>query len=143
MMFWDSSALVPILLNEHRSAELTSLLSSDSEPTIWWASPVECRSAIFRRNRELPIPSETLRKALQRLEALVKDVDSVAATETVRQKAGRLLAVHPLRAADALQLASALVWCEDQPYEEKFICLDNRLREAARLEGFDVTAPRF
>jgi len=137
-MFWDSSALVPLLVPEPRSNELTSLLASDTEPTIWWASPVECWSAIYRRHRESPIPQETLKRALKRLDALAKDLDTIAATESVRQKAGRLLAVHPIRAADALQLASALVWCQDQPYQETFVCLDNRLREAARLESFNL-----
>ena len=137
-MFWDSSALVPLLVSEPRSAELTSLLASDNEPAMWWGSPVECWSAIYKRHRESPIPEETLRHALKRLDSLAKDLDTIAATEGVRQKARRILTLHPVRAADALQLASALVWCQDQPYQEKIVCLDNRLREAARLESFDL-----
>jgi hypothetical protein len=45
---------------------------------------------------------------------------------------------HPLRAADALQLGAALVWCEEQSHGEVFVCLDARLREAARREGFSL-----
>jgi hypothetical protein len=41
-----------------------------------------------------------------------------------------------LRAADALQLAAALVWCQGDPLQHGFVCLDQRLREAARREGF-------
>ena len=137
-MFWDSSALVPLLVPEPRSNELTSLLAFDTEPAIWWASPVECRSAIYRRHRESPIPQQTLKRALKRLDALAKDLDTIAATESVRQKAEKLPAAHPLRAADALQLASALIWRKNKPDQETFICLDNRLREAARLEGFNL-----
>jgi hypothetical protein len=40
-MFWDSSALVPLLVQEDRSATLTAALTGDKEPTIWWATPLE------------------------------------------------------------------------------------------------------
>lgn len=50
----------------------------------------------------------------------------------------RLLASHPLRAADALQLAAALVWARGQPGGHEIVCLDDRLASAALLEGFTV-----
>jgi predicted nucleic acid-binding protein len=58
--------------------------------------------------------------------------------EVLRERALRLLASHNLRAADALQLAAALVWAEERPAGRRFICLDAHLREAARLDGFTV-----
>ena len=137
-MFWDSSALVPLLLSEERSETLTALLAADKEPTIWWATPLECQSALQRRHRASPLPAAALVAATDRLRALVELVDTVAPTDDVRRRAGRLVGVHPLRAADALQLAAALIWCEEQPHGEKLVSLDNRLREAARGEGFDL-----
>lgn len=137
-MFWDSSALVPTLVPEARSAEVASLLRNDQAPAIWWASPVECQSALHRRHREQGLPRGRLAEALLRLRGLVEDVDVVAPTGKLRERAGRILAAHPLRTADALQLAAALVWCDDAPEEEGFACLDDELREAARREGFDV-----
>jgi hypothetical protein len=50
----------------------------------------------------------------------------------------RLLRNHPLRAADALQLAAALIASEETPQTLEFICLDDRLALAARREGFTV-----
>ena len=135
-MFWDSSALVPLLLPEPRSSYLSSLLARDDEVAVWWASPVECQSAIYRRHREKPLPVVGLTQALDRLQAIAEDVDTVAATDRVRHRAGRLLAVHPIRASDALQLAAALVWCEEHPRGETFVSLDERLRQAAIREGF-------
>jgi len=137
-MFWDSSALVPALVPEARSAEVVSLLRADRSPAIWWASPVECQSALHRRHREESLPRASLAAALVRLKGFVEDVDIVAPNGKLRDRAGRILAAHPLRAADALQLAAALVWCDDAPEGETFACLDDRLREAARREGFDV-----
>lgn len=82
------------------------------------------------------MPRAVLDSALQRLDQLLDHSDTVAASEEVRRRAGRLLAVHPLRAPDALQLAAALVSCEDEPTGESFVCLDDRLRNAALREGF-------
>jgi len=137
-MFWDSSALVPVIVPESRSAELTTALVGDKELTIWWATPLECQSAIQRRHRDTPLGGPTLTSATARLRAIVEHADTVAPTDDLRRRAARLLAGHPLRAADALQLAAALIWCEEQPHNEVFVSLDDRLREAARKEGFDI-----
>lgn len=69
---------------------------------------------------------------------LVANVDIVAPSGTLRDRASYLVAVHPLSAADALQLAAALVSSEATPQGEGFVTLDDRLRTAARAEGFTV-----
>ena len=137
-MFWDSSALVPLLFAEQRSDALTKLLAADAEPVIWWGTPLECQSALQRRHRERPLLKGDLTAASERLRLIVQHADSIAPTDDVRRRAARLLAFHPLRAADALQLAAALVWCEEQPHGEGFVSLDGRLRDAAAREGFAV-----
>lgn len=137
-MFWDTSAIIPVLLPEPRSAALTEALAADREVTVWWGTPVECLSALYRRHRDSPVPAPLLTEALSRLRALVEDADTVSPTDEVRRRAGRLVAAHPLRASDALQLGAALVWCEEQSHGEVFVCLDDRLREAARREGFSL-----
>jgi len=139
-MFWDSSALVPVIVPEGRSADLLRRLRSDRDPVIWWATPVECRSAVLRRKREGG-PAQVLDKALRRLDTVVLGVAIVGATDQVRVRAGRLLATHPLRAADALQLAAALIWSDGAPQGESFVCLDDRLRAAAEVEGFLAVPP--
>jgi len=63
-------------------------------------------------------------------------VREVTPLEAVRTRAMRLLSAHPLRTADAMQLAASLIWCEEQPASETFVCLEHRLRDAARREGF-------
>ena len=42
-------------------------------------------------------------------------MEEVLPAEAVREQAARLLRLHPLRAADALQLAAALVWADSPP----------------------------
>ena len=137
-MFWDSSALVPILVPEARSSRLTALFASDVEMTVWWLSSIECRSALYRRHREKPIAPATLRASLRRLDAIMEDADSIVPTDSVRDIAHNLLSRHALLAADALQLAAALTWCESHPAKERFVCLDGTLRDAAVAQGFVV-----
>lgn len=137
-MFWDSSAIVPLLAAEASSAAASALLVEDREITMWWATPLECQSALYRRHRDAPLAAAVMAGAIERLRAIVEHADTVSPTDEVRRRAGRLVSVHALRAADALQLAAALIWCEEQPHGEVFVCLDARLRDAAHREGFDV-----
>jgi predicted nucleic acid-binding protein len=120
---------------------LSELLHSDTECAVWWATVIECQSALLRHHREGRVPPSLLERAMRRLGELIDDADVIAPTSPLRDRAGRLLAAHPLRAADALQLAAALAWCDDVPRDEAFVSLDDRLRQAAAREGFTVLPP--
>jgi predicted nucleic acid-binding protein len=85
----------------------------------------------------MPFPSGVLDSALRRLERFLEESDTVPPTEEVRRRASRLLAVHALRAGDALQLGAALVFAAEVQ-GVGFVCLDDRLREAASKEGFRI-----
>jgi hypothetical protein len=61
----------------------------------------------------------------------------VQPSDSLRASAVHLVNRHSLRAADALQLAAALEWCEDAPQGQVFLAADHNLREAAMLSGFD------
>lgn len=137
-MFWDTSAIVPLLIDEALSEPMTNSLRGDREPAVWWATPVECQSAIQRRHRDGVVNGPEVASSNERLRNFLQHVDTVAPTDEVRRRAARLLAVHPLRAADALQLAAALLWSEEQPHGEHFVSLDSRLRDAAAREGFSL-----
>ena len=75
---------------------------------------------------------------MARLTKLAKAWVEVQPSSSVRRVAIRLLRVHPLRAADALQLGAALVAAEDHPETLPFVTLDDRLADAATREGFEV-----
>lgn len=137
-MFWDSSAVVPYLVFEEWTHEAITLLSKDPTPAIWWMTPVECASAIERRRREGALEPDRYEEARRRLINLDRHMDIIEAHSTIRDRALRILAVHSLRSADALQLAAALIYCNEQPREELFVCLDERLRQAAQTEGFTL-----
>lgn len=138
MRFWDSSALVPLLVTEARSAGVRPLLERDPQLVIWWGTPVECWSAVSRMRREGGLAPEDAIRAQRVLDRLVKGADQMQPTEPLRAHALRLVGTHPLRAADALQLAAALVWRQGLTAGTGFVCLDERLRAAAAIEGFDA-----
>jgi uncharacterized protein len=138
LRFWDSSALIPILIAEPNSKRMISLLEQDREFWIWWATRTECLSGLHRRGRAGDLSGKDVEAAGQRLALLDRAAATVLPSESVRSRADRLLAAHPLRAADAFQLAAALVASEESPVSIPFVTLDERLAEAARKEGFPV-----
>ena len=105
---------------------------------VWWGSEVECVSAIARLERDGAIEAEGVESALARLKLLAASWHEVDASDALRASAVRVLRVHPLRAADALQLAAAFEACERRPASLDFVTLDDRLATAARREGFPV-----
>lgn len=142
MRFWDASAVVPLFLRESSSLQLRELAGLDPEMTVWWGTRVECASALFRRHREAPLGQAGRTESSHRLEVLASAWVEIEPSEVIRDEAERLVARYPLSAADAFQLAAALAWCGNHPSGAEFVCLDNRLREAALLEGFVVEPPR-
>lgn len=136
MKFWDASAIVPLILTEARRETLLELLQADPAMVVWWGTPVECGSAIARRERDGGLGVAEATGALSRLRTLARSWSEVVASDSVRSNALRLLRTHPLRAADSLQLAAAIVAAEGDPASLQFVCLDERLREAADREGF-------
>jgi len=136
--FWDSSAVVPLCVSEPRSATARSLLEKDPSVVVWWATRTECLSALTRRSRDGDLSSAGYRAARRVLSTLDESWIEVQPSEVIRTAAERLLAVHPLRAADAFQLGAALAWCGGQPARRAFVTLDSRLRDVATREGFDT-----
>ncbi len=141
MRFWDSSAIVPLLVDEATSAAMLSKYELDPEMLVWWVTEVECVSALARLERESLLDAPSMGHALRRLDALARAWREIQPVARLRQTAGRLLRVHPLRAGDALQLAAAIVAAEDYPETLPFVTLDERLALAAEREGFVVVDP--
>jgi len=139
--FWDSSAVVPLLVAEPTSAAVMDAYGLDSEVVAWWATEAECVSALARLEREGGLTASSMTAGLRRLEGLARAWHEVQPVTAVRQTAIRLLRVHPLRTADALQLGAAIVAAEDHPATLPIVTLDERLAQAAEREGFPVSRP--
>ena len=138
MRYWDSSALVPLVVQEAETDQREQLQRQDRHIVTWWGSWVECASALNRLQRDGDLDDAGLNQALAKLNRAAAGWVRIRPSDRVRQRALRLLRVHPLRAADALQLAAALVACGDAPETLAMVCSDRRLSEAAAKEGFEV-----
>ena len=138
MRFWDSSALIPLFIEQDNTKSHLILLSEDPHVVAWWGSQVECASAFNRLLREGLIEQTDFDQLSQRFDTLAASWIETQPTNKLRQRAIRLLRVHPMHNADALQLAAALIASEENPQTLPFICSDLRLREAAAKEGFQV-----
>jgi uncharacterized protein len=123
---------------EPTSSAVEDILDRDPLMLVWWATEVECASAIARLEREDLLAEQATLEALRRMDALAQRWHEIQPVQSVRVAARRLLRVHRLRAADALQLAAAVVAAEGNPASLEIVTHDDRLADAARREGFSV-----
>ena len=140
MTFWDASAIVPLLVDEPTSKAIGARRAKDPTMIVWWGTPVECVSALCRLEREGALSADGWLVAAKRLDGLAAGWLEVGPAVTVRDTARRLLRVHPLRSAHALQLAAAFEAAEGRPAGTTLLTFDERLRSVALREGFDVPA---
>jgi hypothetical protein len=136
--FWDTSALLPLFVAETESARARSWLRRDPVVLVWALTRVELLSALARRERKEPSSARALARARTQVLAAWEEWSEIVALEPVRRQAERLVLVHPLRAADALQLGAGLVAADSRPEGLEFVTLDERLATAAEKEGFTV-----
>jgi predicted nucleic acid-binding protein len=136
--FWDASAIVPLCLTQPGTLSLRRIARGDGSLIAWWGTPVECYSAFARLRRDEVLSPNGEGYARAVLNRLTEEWTEIEPSREVRANAGRVLLLHPLRAAEALQLAAALVWARGRPVGYEFVCLDERLRDAAGREGFAI-----
>ena len=136
--FWDTSAIVSLCLFQPQSSQANQILRSYRRQITWWATPVEAVSALNRLSRDEVLAKQDKARAFERLNKLRRSWNEVQPSLDLRDSAERLLNVHGLRAADALQLAAALVWCRQRPHGRAFVVADEGLSDAAEAEGFTV-----
>jgi uncharacterized protein len=135
--FWDTSALVPLCVRQSTTPRAVALYKS-CDAVVWWTTPVEIASALARLMRMKQLDSGDWTKARKLATVLADAWSVVQPSEAVRAKGIQLVDRYDLRAADALQLAAALEWCEDGPRGRIFLTTDQKLKEAAMLSGFDA-----
>ncbi|HKV25490.1 MAG TPA: type II toxin-antitoxin system VapC family toxin [Candidatus Acidoferrum sp.] len=107
-------------------------------PVICWATSVEIYGAICRLHHEKLITDPEKQGAVTRLQRLGLAWREILPDDHVRDLALACLDKYPLRAADALQLAASLTWCQRRPANRTFITADFRLGQAAESSGFSV-----
>lgn len=138
LKFWDSSALLALAARDRSSERVGVLLRRDPKVAFWWGAPLICLSRLAeakRRNRLTELGFDHGRAVLDHLRSRAFEIQPAP---EVRAQAARLVSVHPLGSDQSLELAAALVWCQERSSRAGFVSLDSPLRLAAALEGFRV-----
>jgi uncharacterized protein len=138
--FWDSSALIPLCVQE-RTSNKVKTLAKQFAPVVWWGTTVEIHSAIARLHRSGELNDAGRQAALNRLPLLSRGWREVLPSDKLRIQAEVLLDTYSLRSADSLQLASAMIWCQQRPARQRFVSSDLRLCQAAGQAGFAIVSP--
>ena len=141
MNFWDTSAIVALGVDEPHRQRALRVLETDDQVVVWWGTAVEYVAAVSRRERDGSLKTDEVATLLNHFAGLSQVWYEVQPGQRIKALAQRLLRVHPLRAADGLQLAAALVAAEDDPSSMGFVCFDARLNQAASHEGFALLTP--
>ncbi len=139
MAFFDSSAIVPLCVAQATSQKARLAHRGFSKQVVAWTTLIEATGAIHRAVRLGGLSELNARRALDRLAQLEKRWTEIVASDRVRDIALDALRSYDLRAADAVQLASALVWCKQKPRNRSFVCFDQGLATAGLAAGFDIT----
>ncbi len=138
MAFWDSSAIVPLLCHQPESSIVRQHLRRLKRVIVWWGTSVEACSALARLRRDGDITQREFDQGMKKLMLLRDSWSEITPTARLRGIAESLPGTDELRAADALQLAAALVWTDERPRYKPFVCFDRLLIGAAQSRGFAV-----
>lgn len=139
--FWDTSAIVPLTVDQPATRRLKEMLPRDPAISVWWDTPIEVRSALARLAREGVLGAYGTQQAAKRLARLRRAWREILPSERVRAVAEELPERSAVTAGDALQLAAALIWCRERPRGRTFVCMDRRLATVAAHLGFSVFPP--
>jgi predicted nucleic acid-binding protein len=138
--FFDSSAIVPLCIVQEASQTARQFHRSSTKQVVAWTTLIEATGAIYRAVDVAGLSQANAKRGLDRLTQLESRWAVVAADVRVRDIALDMLRSHDLRAGDAIQLSSALVWCKEKARHRSFVCFDKKLIAAAQAVGFDVIA---
>jgi predicted nucleic acid-binding protein len=144
MQFWDSSALLPLVLRQPPfSNRCRRAFRRDVPRVVAFLARIECRSAVERLGRAGGLNAAARRRSLMRIDKLLAAFDIVVFSGDVEAHALTLLSRHALRSLDALQLGCALSLTPhgDSDLRPDLVCCDRRLATAAAAEGFSLVVP--
>jgi predicted nucleic acid-binding protein len=139
MLYWDTSALFAFVIAEKHSGQIRDQVAKQGVSATYTAiiTPLEFESAIQRRLSERTLNLREADRARLFGVDFRKRAYLLPLDQNALDTALHLQKIYGLRPGDAIQLASARLGT-DNPSRVRFLCLDERLTEAAKLEGFQV-----
>ena len=138
MSFWDSSAIVPLCVNQKNSQSAWRFWRMFSNRFVWRECVVEGASAFALLERQGMLDESSVRKAEDRLKLAEAKWTAIEPHSRIIEIARTLPAIYGLKALDSLQLAAALVWCKELSKNKNFVAADRKLLKAAETAGFTI-----
>ena len=138
MAFWDSSAIVPLCVNQKNSQLARNLWRQFDENFVCRECVIEVSSAFARLEREGKITESGRLKLESRLKFVEKEWIEIESTFRIVEIGRTFPALYGLKAMDSLQLATALVWCKEFPKNKNFVAADGKLLQAAEAAGSTI-----
>lgn len=132
MLFWDTSAVIPLVFREPNSILAMEASGSSSQNYAWNWLKIEAHAALARRNAT-DAQTDHLRRLL----------DAILFIDIPPDKTNELCDINrkwKLRAADAAHL-----FCFQQAAlvlpDLRFVCFDDEIRDVALKNGFNLWEP--
>jgi uncharacterized protein len=138
ILYLDTSNLAKLYLAEEGSADVEEAALAAEAVTSSKIAYVETRVALARAFRDRRIDERILQATQQKFEGEWPGLAAVEVSDFVLREAADLGDRHPVRASDAVHLASALQVRDLNRQEVLFSTSDRRLRDAAIAEGLSV-----
>ena len=118
---------------DEQSERLDEILQNASNLAVSVLCLPELISALSRRRREKLLTKTQYETVWKALASDLADVTVIQIADPVLLHSIQLLEAHPLRASDAIHVASALTWSAD-----RFVSADARLCAAAKASGLEI-----
>ena len=134
--FWDSSGIISLVVRQRHTRAAEGLLADGAGIAVWWATPVECSSALARLARERALDSRGADHASRRLQEISDYWIEIEPSTALRELAQAMVTRYPIKAADGLQLAAARTFSDRAAPPIDFVTFDERLGAVAQQEGF-------
>jgi len=135
IVYFDTSAVVPLITNEPASATCERLWNEAARVVSVRIMYAEARAALTMAQRHGRLTPRELTPAVELLDRLLDQLDTVEITETLVFNAGAMAQEHSLRGYDAAHLAAALTVADE---DTVFVTGDQQLAAAATRLGLAV-----
>jgi predicted nucleic acid-binding protein len=141
ILFLDTSALVKLYIAETGSDRMLEAAQAGDPIAVSVLAFAEIQAAFARRRREELLLAREQEELQQRFTREWGELAHVPLTAQTLSLIPKLCERHPLRGADAVHLASAVL-LHQQGLEVTFACSDQRLLAAAASEGLETFDPQ-
>lgn len=138
ILYLDTSALVKRYFQEAFSEEVSSKWAQTEAVATSVLAYAETLATIFRKKNESGLQDGAVETIVSFFKRDWLSFIQVEVKNDLNDYIDRVVQKHLLRGFDAIHLASALILHEKIPHDFFFACFDQRLNQAARIEGLET-----